>query len=449
MKINNLEIENVKRVKAVVFQPTEKGLTILGGDNNQGKTSVLDAIAWALGGNKYKPSNPQREGSVTPPNLKITMSNGLVVERKGKNSALTVLDPQGNKGGQQLLNSFVEELAIDLPKFMESTSKEKANILLQIIGIGEELIKLEMEEKSIYNERYQIGRIADQKKKFAEEQIHYSDAPKELVSSFELIQQQQKVLAINGENQRKRENVQRLQSQFDYEVLEIERVKKQLDEMMAKHQTTENDLSIAKMSAQDLVDQSTSELENNIQNVEEINRKVRANLDKEKAEQEAADYAEQYKQLSESIEELRKERMKLLDNADLPLPGLSVIDGELLYKGQPWGNMSGSEQLKVSTAIVRKLKPECGFVLLDKLEQMDMKTLKEFGEWLEQEGLQAIATRVSTGEECQIIIEDGYVVKDETAAPTQQQAHADLFAPVTKTDTPIPPITQTWKGAAF
>jgi len=99
MKINSLEVENIKRVKAVVIQPTENGLTILGGNNNQGKTSVLDAIAWGLGGNKYKPSNPQREGSVTPPNLKITMNNGLIVERRGKNSDLKVIYPEGNKGG--------------------------------------------------------------------------------------------------------------------------------------------------------------------------------------------------------------------------------------------------------------------------------------------------------------------------------------------------------------
>jgi hypothetical protein len=69
--------------------------------------------------------------------------------------------------------------------------------------------------------------------------------------------------------------------------------------------------------------------------------------------------------------------------------------------------MSGAEQLIVATSIVRKLNPECGFVLLDKLEQMDTDTLKNFGEWLENEGLQAIATRVSTGDECSIIIEDG------------------------------------------
>ena len=81
--------------------------------------------------------------------------------------------------------------------------------------------------------------------------------------------------------------------------------------------------------------------------------------------------------------------------------------------------MSGSERLRVATAIVRKLNPQCGFVLLDKLEQMDLATLEEFGRWLEQEGLQAIATRVSTGDECSIIIEDGYVVKEKKkeAAP--------------------------------
>lgn len=57
---------------------------------------------------------------------------------------------------------------------------------------------------------------------------------------------------------------------------------------------------------------------------------------------------------------------------------------------------------------MRKLKPECGFVLIDKLEQMDQLTLQEFGSWLEQEELQAIATRVSTGDECSILITDGY-----------------------------------------
>ncbi|WP_343250606.1 AAA family ATPase [Diplocloster hominis] len=110
MKINKLEIENVKRVKAVKIEPTQNGLTVIGGRNNQGKTSVLDAIAWALGGDKYRPSQAQREGSVIPPTLHLVMNNGLVVERKGKNSDLKVLDPDGRKGGQQNIkeNSYAD-----------------------------------------------------------------------------------------------------------------------------------------------------------------------------------------------------------------------------------------------------------------------------------------------------------------------------------------------------
>lgn len=98
-------------------------------------------------------------------------------------------------------------------------------------------------------------------------------------------------------------------------------------------------------------------------------------------------------------------------------------DGALTYKGKRWRDMSGSDQLRVAAAIVRRLNPDCGFVLLDKLEQMDMTTLEEFGHWLEAEGLQAIATRVSTGSECQIIIEDGMVKGADlpvlSAAPAQ------------------------------
>lgn len=147
MKINKLEIENVKRVKAVKIEPSTNGLTIIGGKNNQGKTSVLDAIAWTLGGERFRPSQAAREGSTIPPNLRIVMNNGLVVERKGKNSSLKVTDPSGQKAGQQLLDGFVEQLALNLPKFMEANSKEKANTLLQIIGIGPQLAELERQEK--------------------------------------------------------------------------------------------------------------------------------------------------------------------------------------------------------------------------------------------------------------------------------------------------------------
>lgn len=435
VKINTFEIENVKRIKAVAVTPTTTGLNVIGGKNNQGKTSILDSIAWALGGNDFKPSNATREGSTIPPNLKVKLSNGIIVERKGKNSTLKVTDSSGKKAGQTLLNEFIEKLAIDLPKFMNASNKEKANILLKIIGVGDQLATFDLKEKELYQERLTVGRIADQKKKYAAEQIEYKEVPDQLISPQELINQQQAILAKNGENQRKRERV----TQYEYLVTtlsqEVAALQKQLQAKELELNKATSDLTIAKKDALDLIDESTEELEKNLAEVEEINRKIRANLDKSKAEEDAKEYAEKYSKLTSQIENVRKERMDLLKNADLPLEGLSVEDGELTYKGKKWDGMSGSDQLKVSTAIVRKLNPKCGFVLIDKLEQMDLDTLKEFGQWLEKEGLQAIATRVSTGDECSIIIEDGYV-KDRQAAVSEETVKE-------------PEIKTTWKAGEF
>lgn len=414
IKINKLEIENVKRVKAVSLEPTQNGLTVIGGRNGQGKTSILDSIAWALGGNKYKPSQPHREGSVLPPNLQISLSNGLEIKRDGKNSDLKVIDPSGQKAGQKLLDSFVEEFALNLPKFMESSNADKARTLLQIIGVGDKLAEFEKKEQELYNERLVIGRVADQKKKFAAEMTYFQEAPKELISVSELIQEQQAILAKNAENERlrgQRDILKQRQAHLDSEIARLIEEKAKVDQQ----------LEIAEKDALDLHDESTEQLEYSISNTEEINRKVRANFDKDKAEQDAQVEKEKYDNLSAQIDRIRLDKNQLLEDADLPLPGLSVAEGELLYKGQRWDNMSGAEQLKVSTAIVRKLNPECGFILIDKLEQMDLDTLKEFGQWLEQEQLQAIATRVSTGDECSIIISDGYGEETEQANVIETQ----------------------------
>lgn len=416
VKIAALEAENVKRIKAVALTPSPTGLTIVGGNNNQGKTSVLDALAWALGGEKFRPTAAVRDGALAPPHLKVILSNGVVVERRGKNSSLTVTDPTGQRSGQQLLNAFVEPLALDLPRFMQASDKDKADTLLNIIGVEDALTGLDREIKALYDRRTVIGQIGAQKRHAAEELTEYPDAPSEPVSAIELIQQQQEILLHNADNQRKRMKLAQLEEQEKQLGRRVQELSQELE--MVEHQLTavQQDVQDATKTVAQLQDESTAELEQSIRNVEEINRQVSANLAKSKAQDEAERYAQEYTALTEQIKAKRTARMDLLNGADLPLTGLGVEDGSLTYNGKHWQDMSGSDQLRVATAIVRRLNPDCGFVLLDKLEQMDLATLAEFGSWLQAEGLQAIATRVSTGGECQIIIEDGRV-KDAEEPP--------------------------------
>lgn len=439
VKINSLQLENVKRIKAVKLEPTENGLTLIGGKNNQGKTSVLDSIAYALGGADFKPSNTKREGSMVDPYLRVTLSNGIIAERKGKSSALKVTDPSGNKAGQTLLDSFISAFALDLPKFMNSTDKEKAKVLLQIIGVGDRLAEFDLEEDRLANERLTIGRITKEKRGHAEQMVQWDGVPEEPVSATDLIQQQQEILARNGENQRKRDRLKEITFEKHRIFDEITRLESQLKDLQtriterkAAYEKVAADEGIALTETAKLVDESTAELQRNLEEIESINAKVRDNLEKAKAQMEADEYAKKYSELNEQIEKVRNQRMGLLDGVKMPLDGLSVDHGALIYNGQPWDNMSGSDQLKVATAIVRKLKPECGFVLMDKLEQMDLDTLKDFGSWLEAEGLQAIATRVSTGDECTVYIEDGYSVDhngnktaDEDLKPAEMMKPAE------------------------
>ena len=409
VKINQLELENIKRIQAVTLTPSEKGLTVIGGKNQQGKSSVLDAIAWVLGGDKFKPSQPQHKGTDQPPNLKIELSNGLIVERKGKNSALTVTDKDGMRGGQKLLDAFIDQLALDLPKFLEASSKEKANILLRVIGVGEELKKLELAESEAYNERLAVGRVLKDKQGAYKEMPVYKDAPEGEISVADLADQLRVAVDFNVKLDRRQNRLEGIRvDRLDYQesLQELEETMRSIKEKMAADDKEEEEIEKF-LAENNPID--TADLEKRMRSAEDINAQVRANKAKEIAKIDGQKYRKQYDDLDAKIEKLRKDKLALLDGADLPLKGLSVENGELTYEGFAWDNIAASERLKVATAIVRKLNPNCGFVLMDKLEQMDNEVLLDFGEWLQEEGLQVIATRVGTGNECSVIIEDGLI----------------------------------------
>ena len=417
IKINRLEFENIKKIRAVSLEPSKNGLTVIGGKNAQGKTAVLDAIAWTLGGNKFKPSEPKRDGSMVAPILKVELSNGLIVERTGKNSDLKITDPSGEKAGQKLLDSFISELALDLPKFLNSSNKDKARTLLEVIGVEKELAELELKENELYHQRRAVGKIKEQKKNIADGMDYFPEVEdSDPLSVSDLIERQQRILAKNNENRKQRLELEEMRKDYSRANDNLDDLKKKIEELQAIYSGKKDDLdSLAKNISNkaevisELKDESTLELENSIANVEELNNKIATNINKSEAIKEAEELENQYNSISNELEETRQKKFELLENADLPLPDLSVIDGELAYKDSKWDCMSGMERLKVATAIVRRLQPECGFVLVDELEKFDEEELINFGKWAEDEGLQIIATRVSSGDECSIIISDGYI----------------------------------------
>lgn len=423
LKVVSLEVENVKRVKRVDMQLAATGLTIVGGSNAQGKTSLLDAIRWTLGGDRYRPSAPGRDGLQAE--TKVTLSNGLVAQIYGKNGSLKVTDPSGKRGGITLVQDFIGTFALDLPKFLNSTAIEKCKMLLDTMpDLGKKLKDLNAEFDKVYQDRLSQGRMVELKDKHAKDLPHTEGVPDTLLTGTEMAEKLSAAMAVNAKNRNVRDNIvmekSRLESAVRAVVAKTERVselermlaeaRSQREGVLADRESADKRVKDAEAAAASLIDEDVSAVKSQMIEIDGINAKVRQNLEKQHAEEEASNLRVDYNAMSTRIEEIRADKVALLDSAKMPLEGLSILDGELIYRGAKWDCMSGAERLKVGTAICSVIKPSCGFVLLDELEKMDMRTLAEFGEWLVEHDMQAIGTRVSDGDECSVIIEDGSVV---------------------------------------
>ena len=436
VKIISLEIENVKRVRAVSLAPAASGLTVIGGNNRQGKSSVLDGIMSALGGEKYTPQNAVHDGAKKG-EVTVQLSNGLTVTRSftGKGSYLKVSGPEGS-GGQGLLNEFINAFALDIPSFMRATEKARAKMLMELVGL--DLTPLTERRKKLYDDRESIGRLATRAKQHAAAMPYDEQAGLEVLTPTDIMQELQDKLGQNAKNAELRANVNRVRDVLDAaeaqqkakrrRVQELENdlaaARLEADEHTKSLVESRRNLTTAESKSENLQDADTTSINTKLAEIDEANARVRKNLEREKAQGEADGYQEEYRALTSQIADVDTEKSGLLSAAAMPLPGLSVDDDVLTYDDNAWESLAHSEQLKVATAICRAIKPSQGFVLLDKLEAMDIETLTEFGAWLQTEGIQAIATRVSRGDECSIIIEDGLVVGAEQISdkptPTKQ-----------------------------
>jgi len=423
LKVVALEVENVKRVRRVDMTLDQTGLTVIGGSNAQGKTSLLDAIKWTLGGERYRPSEPGRDGQ--QPETKITLSNGLVAQIHGKNGTLKVTDPSGKRGGITLIQDFIGTFALDLPKFLNNTAAEKCKMLLDCYpDLGKKLKDLNADYDKTYQERLVLGRQVELKDKHAKDLPYNEGAPENLLTGTEMAEKLSAAMAVNAKNRSIRDNIimekSRLESAMRSVVQKTERVSElermlaearaQREAAMADRDSTEQRVKDADAASSYLVDEDVSSVKKQMVEIDQINAKVRQNLEKTHAEEEASNLRIEYNALSLRIKEISEAKIELLNSVKMPLDGLSILDGELIYQGAKWDCMSGAERLKVGTAICSVIKPSCGFVLLDELEKMDLRTLAEFGEWLVEHNMQAIGTRVSDGDECSVIIEDGSIV---------------------------------------
>lgn len=473
MKVKHFTMQNVKGVNLFDYEFPLSGTTVLGGKNNQGKTSVLNGMQYAIGGEAYRPTNYHKDDTAGESFLQMVFSNGIVAQRIGDSADLKVFDENGKVSRQKLLDQFITKFALDLPKFLNGSDKDRAEILLKALHLEDEVNKLDDAITSEYEERTIIGRIRDQKKKAGKEMPFHEGVPDAELSPSDILSRMQEVNVRNAKIQAAKqeldkhnadlvrlvetgekieaaldrvdgetkslcekvdedckakvasieEQIRKLQDSIksakDFAMSHKEQIVKssEVNKSALARQKEENDKAVEDLSdkiaaaeTQDFTLEDTSSFQRELDAVEETNIKVRENIARAKVLKEADDQALKYDEKTAVIEDLRKQKDALLQGAGLPYPGLSVENKVVTLNGKAWDCMSESMKIRVGCAIVMRINPSCKFMFVDKLEQLDSDSLAELDQFAKDHDIQIIGTRVTTDpEDCTLIIKNGYI----------------------------------------
>lgn len=473
MKVKHFTMQNVKGVNLFDYEFPLSGATVLGGKNNQGKTSVLNGMQYTVGGETYRPSNYHKDDTTEESLLRMVFSNGIVAQRIGDSADLKVYDENGKVARQKLLDQFITKFALDLPKFLNGSDKDRADILLKALHLEDEVNRLDDEIASEYEDRTIIGRIRDQKKKAGKEMPFHEGVPETEISPSDILARMQEVNVRNAKIEAAKqeldkhnadlvrlietgEKIEAAISKVDGETKSLcdkvdedckakvasieEQIRKLQESIQAANafavshkdqivksaetnkdalsrQKMENDKAVEELSdkiaaaeTQDFTLEDTTTFQRELDAVEDTNIKVRENIARAKVLKEADEQALKYDEKTAVIEDLRKQKDALLQGAGLPYPGLSVENKVVTLNGKAWDCMSESMKIRVGCAIVMRINPSCKFMFVDKLEQLDSDSLAELDQFAKDHDIQIIGTRVTTDpDDCTIIIKNGYI----------------------------------------
>jgi len=414
VKIVRLIIRNTKAIEELDVELALNGVTSIGGGCGEGKSTVLDAPSFVLGGEKYRPSDLQRHGADEYPYIAVFLNTGWKAERMGKNAALKFTGPDGAHGGQQLINAFLSTFALDDRKFRNASKKGKYEILLRTAGLGDELAELEKKEDGFFALRTDLGRDADRMEAYAKSLPWHDDAPDAEVSVADLVSEHQRIRSANAANDDARRSLAALAAEGKGKASKSATIAAQIVSLQAQQKEADADLTASRVaydqtrkSVEALVDDDPAPVLGQIANAEGTNTKVRENAAQLAAHLAAQEKRSEYASAHSSLLSTREGLAKILDGAEMPLEGMSLDHGEVVYQGQKWDCMAESEHRIVSTAIVRTENPKCGFLFADGLECMDLPTFEAYDAYAKSVGLQILGTRVSQGAENSFILEGG------------------------------------------
>lgn len=416
MRIVQLTSENIKRIRAITITP-DGNTIVLGGDNGQGKTSVIDSIAMALGGGKLIPSTPIRRGQK---HARIEVDLGdLIVERRftSKGSTLMVMPKDGRepfKSPQGVLDKLVGKLSFDPLDFVTMKPDAQLKTLKDLVGL--DLSDLDAKRKALYDERYLANVEAKQLEAQVEALGRHDDAPDEPVSVESLLAEIGEAETHNSQGAALQFQLESQQEAAQRCADEIARLRARAVELKAEKDEHDGIIVATQEKIATFEPKDTDALKEQIKTADEQNRKIRENESRKILSTQMRKKNAESMTMTNKIEDVDSEKEQRLAEAEFPVKGLSFSETGVLLNGLPFDQASSAEQLKVSIAMGIAMNPKLKVLLIRDGSLLDESSLATVAEMAEEHNAQVWIERVSKGDECQIIIEDGMVVEREEHA---------------------------------
>ncbi|MGY4224413.1 hypothetical protein ACVMIH_001774 [Bradyrhizobium sp. USDA 4503] len=433
LKILSLDVENVLRVRAVRIQPNGNVLELTG-RNRQGKSSVIDALWAALGGEKMIPADPVHDGAKMgnivvdigdAAGLKYRVTRRIKKKDDGDwSTSLTIENEDGFRSDkpQQILNTLIGALSCDPLDFISKKPKEQFDLLKSFVS-GVDFDAIAKADEEDFKARTDINRDAKAKRVQADGIRIDPEAPTERQDEAKLVAELAAAGETNAAAERYRADIAArkqkaavLDTAAEAARRRVEDLRTQIASLEAAADRDETEaanirLEVAEAAIPDLVD--TADLTARITAAREANARFgaaeRARADRTRLDEEAAALEKRSEELTNAMAAREAAKKKAVAEAEMPIAGISFGEGTILLDGHPLAQASQAQKLSLAVAIAMKLQPRLRFLTTKHAALLDDESWAALVRLADEQDLLVIAETVNSNRPTAVVIEDGHV----------------------------------------
>lgn len=415
MKIIELKATNVKRLKAIEIKP-KGNMVLITGKNDQGKSSVLDSIWFALAGKDSMKDTPRpiRKGQSK---AKVTVDLGdMVVTRTwtaDNVSYLKVETAEGHrvKGPQELIDKFIGKLSFDPLEFTHLKPTEQRQMLLDLIDVEINLDELERDRQSAFDARTEKNRELKILRAQLPDMPIVNGLPSEKIDISDLSAQLRKAMDHNsGIESAKREflDVEQIVLKTQESIKDAEKKLKYLKSELAKNYVLEKEYKEFLEGAKPI---DIKAVEEKIEEAEAVNEQIGANKRNRQLQGQVDTVTQECDGLTSKLESIARTKEKALKDAKMPVDGLDFDEEGITYQGMPFqSNQIGSAvRLRVSMAIAMALNPKLRVIRVTDGSLLDEENMKVIEELAIENDFQVWLEKVEESGKIGFYIEDGEI----------------------------------------